>query len=281
MQHIVAPLLLAATATPCPTGAALEERLAHASRDELAALLRACAAAPQAAELEPAPKTCVVAGVGPGIGEHVARRFAAGGCRVALLARDAAKLSNISASIPGSKAYACDVTEPTVVARTFTAIAADLGDVDALLYNVGGGDFRPYDNLTADDFELDFKTNALGLLLAAQQVGAGMAKRGHGTIGVTGATSSWRSTARTAGFAPGKFASRALAESLARELGPKGVHVWHAVIDGGVSSSTSSPTHMHPADIAETYYNLAIQPRSAWTFELSMYAWADTLWYTI
>ncbi|CAE8734099.1 unnamed protein product, partial [Polarella glacialis] len=234
-----------------------------------------------AAKLEPAPKVCVVAGVGPGIGEHVARRFAAGGCRVALLARDAGKLANISETIPGSKAYSCDVTDSKLVEAVFAAIRADLGEVDALIYNVGGGAFRGYSNITAETLELDFKTNTLGLLLTAQQVGPKMAERGRGVIGVTGATSSWRGLAYTAGFAPGKFASRGLAQSLARDLGPKGVHVFHAVIDGGVSSSTSSNTSMHPEDIAETYYNLALQPRSAWTFELSMFAWADATWYSI
>lgn len=233
------------------------------------------------AVLEPAPKVCVVAGVGPGLGEHAARRFAAGGCRVALLARDAARLANISASILGSRPYSCDVTDSKLVAKTFAAIQADLGDVDALIYNVGGGPFRPFDNITGSELEDGFRGNVLGLLLTAQQVGPEMAKRGHGVIGVTGATSSWRSLPTTAGFAPGKFASRGLAESLARQLGPKGVHVFHAVIDGGISSNRTSKMAMHPADIAEAYYNLALQPRSAWTFELSVFAWADTTWYSI
>jgi NADP-dependent 3-hydroxy acid dehydrogenase YdfG len=234
----------------------------------------------KAANLEPPPKVCVVAGVGPGIGEHVARRFAEGGCRVAMLARDAAKLANVSNTIPGSKAYACDVTDSKTVAATFSAIHQDLGDVDALIYNVGSGRFKGYDEITAETLELNFKENALGLLLTSQQVGPSMAARGHGVIGITGATSSWRGLSYTAGFAPGNFAARALAESLARDLGPKGVHVFHAVIDGGVSSSPSNMS-MHPEDIAETYYNLALQPRSAWTFELSMFAWADTKWYSI
>lgn len=232
---------------------------------------------------EPRPSVCVVAGVGPGIGEHVARRFSAGGCRVALLARNATKLANISKHIPGSVAFPCDVTDAKAVASTFASIHASLGAVDALLYNVGGGRFAPFDAITGDDLTLDFQTNALGLLLTSQQVAPGMAARGRGVIGVTGATSAWRSTAHTAGFAPGKFAARALAESLARQLGPKGVHVFHAVIDGGVApySPPSANTSMLPGDIAETYWNLAVQPRSAWTFELSMYAWADPLWYTI
>lgn len=237
-----------------------------------------------AAKLEPAPKVCVVAGVGPGIGESVARRFATGGCHVALLARQAAALAKISETIPGSKAYACDVTDATEVAKVFSRIREDLGDVDALIYNVGGGQFLGYENITASTLETDFKTNALGLLLTAQQVGPRMAAMGHGVIGVTGATSSWRGLSYTAGFAPGKFAERGLAESLARDLGPKGVHVFHAVIDGPVSTNhpnTSDNKSLRPEDVAETYYNLALQPRSAWTFEVSMFAWADLTWVSI
>ena len=225
----------------------------------------------------------MVAGVGPGIGEHLARRFAAGGCRVALLARNATKLINISKSIPGSLPLACDVTDEKAVATTFAHINATLGAVDALLYNVGGGPFTSYDDVSAADLTLDFESNALGLLLTTQQVGAKMGERGKGVIGITGATSSWRSTVHTAGFAPGKFASRGLAESIARQLGPQGVHVFYAVIEGGVApySPRGANTSMLPEDIAETYWNVAVQPRSAWTFELSMHAWADTEWYTI
>jgi len=233
--------------------------------------------------LEPAPKVCVVAGVGPGIGEKVAQRFARGGCHIALLARSRDKLVNISKGIPNSRPYACDVTDGAQVKRVFAAIGADLGDVDALIYNVGGGFFQPYDNITADTLDVDFKTNALGLLLTAQEVGPRMAERGRGVIGVTGATSSWRGLAYTAGFAPGKFASRGLAQSLAHDLSPKGVHVFYAVIDGGVApkSDPTRNTTMQPEDIAETYYFLARQPRSAWTFEVNMYAWADPSWISI
>jgi len=244
---------------------------------------------PGGAKLEPVPQVCVVAGVGPGIGEHVARRFAAAGCKVALLARDKDRLANISQTIPQSRAYPCDVIDSEQVKATFAAIHAEIGQVDALIYNVGGGSFHTYDNVSAEVLSMDFKTNALGLLLTAQQVGSGMVARGHGVIGITGATSSWRGLPQTAGFAPGKFASRGLAQSLARDLGPKGVHVFHVVVDGGVHSPQDSTAHpqmppemwMHPEDIAETYYNLAVQPRSAWTFELSLYAWADHTWYSI
>eukprot|EP00419_Tripos_fusus_P028408 CAMPEP_0172723684 /NCGR_PEP_ID=MMETSP1074-20121228/84228_1 /TAXON_ID=2916 /ORGANISM="Ceratium fusus, Strain PA161109" /LENGTH=301 /DNA_ID=CAMNT_0013549971 /DNA_START=63 /DNA_END=965 /DNA_ORIENTATION=+ len=241
---------------------------------------------PGEAKLEPVPQVCVVAGVGPGIGEHVARRFAVAGCKVALLARDKDRLANISQTIPRSRAYPCDVTDPEQVKATFSAIHAEIGAVDALIYNVGGGTWRSYDDVSGEALEMDFKTNALGLLLTAQQVGGGMAGRGHGVIGITGATSSWRGLPQTAGFAPRKFASRGLAQSLARDLGPKGVHVFHVVVDGGVHSPQDSTVHpqappdmwMHPEDIAETYYNLAVQPRSAWTFELSLFAWADHTW---
>jgi len=247
------------------------------------------ATTPDGAKLEPVPQVCVVAGVGPGIGEHVARRFSAAGCKVALLARHADRLANISQTIPRSKPYPCDVTDAAQVKATFAAIHAEMGDVDALIYNVGGGSWHTYENVSAEALTMDFKTNALGLLLTTQEVGAGMVGRGHGVIGVTGATSSWRGLPQTAGFAPGKFASRGLAQSLARDLGPKGVHVFHVVVDGGVHSPQDSTVQprappemwMHPEDIAETYYNLAVQPRSAWTFELSLFAWADHTWYSI
>lgn len=236
-----------------------------------------------AVTLEPTPKVCVVAGVGPGIGEKAAQRFARGGFHVALLARSRDKLVNISRGIPNSKPYVCDVTDSAQVKRVFAAIATDLGDVDVLIYNVGGGSFQPYDKITANTLDADFKTNALGLLLTAQEVGPRMAERGRGVIGITGATSSWRGLSYTAGFAPGKFASRGLAQSLAHDLSPKGVHVFYAVIDGGVApeSDSTKNTTMQPEDIAETYYFLARQPRSAWTFEVNMYAWADPSWISI
>lgn len=235
---------------------------------------------------EPAPKVCAVLGVGPGIGEHVARTFAAeASCRVALIARTVEKVANMSQTIPGSKGYACDALNASQVKDTFAAIRRDLGEVDALIYNIGLGSMGvPYDAVDPERLMLNMQGGALGLLLAAQEVAPGMAKRGHGAIGVTGATGSWRGKAKTAAFAPGKFASRALAQSLARELGPQGVHVFHVVVDG-IVLMTPDERQKHPEipeehwmlaeDIAETYYNLAVQPRSAWSFETSLAAWGD------
>uniref|UniRef100_A0A7S0FIN6 Uncharacterized protein n=1 Tax=Pyrodinium bahamense TaxID=73915 RepID=A0A7S0FIN6_9DINO len=235
----------------------------------------------QVRKSEPPPGVCVVVGVGPGIGEHVARRFAAGGCRVALLARTAEKVARIAKAIPRAKAYACDATDASQVASTFAAIRSDLGAVDALIYNVGGGAFVSFENLTLATLDTNLKSGAMGFFLTAREVSPGMVARGHGAIGVTGATSAWRGLSSTAGFAPGKFASRALAQSLARDLGPRGVHVFHVVVDGAVNMTDGQSKHsslpdnywMQPEDIAETYYELAIQPRSAWTFELSVTAW--------
>jgi NAD(P)-dependent dehydrogenase (short-subunit alcohol dehydrogenase family) len=224
---------------------------------------------------------CVVAGVGEkGIGEHVAKRFASEGYAIAMLARRKENLDALEKEIAGSKGYVCDVSIPDQVHSTVQAITADMGPIDVLIVNTSGGAFKPFDETTQDDFDLSMRTGPSALFAFAKAVTPGMIERGHGVIGVTGATASWRGMPSTSAKAAGNFAMRALAQSLARDMAPKGIHVFHVIIDGIVDQPRThawmpnkpDEEFMKPADIAETYWQLAKQPRSCWGFEMNLMA---------
>jgi len=168
---------------------------------------------------------CAVVGVGPGNGAAFARRFAAEGYKVALLARSTEFSSELAKTLPGSKAYACDVNDAESVERAFAALTRELGEVEVLVYNAGSGVWGNIEDISAADFEACWRTNALGALLAVKQVVPAMKRAGRGNIVFTGATASRRGVARTAAFAPAKAAQKSLAESAARYLWPQGIHV--------------------------------------------------------
>jgi len=220
----------------------------------------------------------VVAGVGPGNGEALARRFAADGYRVALLARSTDFTEKVAAELEGAKAFSCDVTDPDSVSAAFDSIRESLGEVEVLLYNAGSGVFGSIEELEAERFEGAWKVNTLGLVHCAKQVIDPMKERGRGSIVVTGATASLRGGARFAAFAQAKAAQRSLAQSMARHLGPAGIHVAIAIVDGVVDlprtreSMKDAPDEkfLKPAHIAESVHFLAHQERSAWTFELDL-----------
>ncbi|MBX3155642.1 MAG: SDR family NAD(P)-dependent oxidoreductase [Deltaproteobacteria bacterium] len=219
---------------------------------------------------------CVVVGVGPGIGAAYARRFARDGYAVALLARSAETSAGLVAELPGARGYACDVGDAAAVASAFDAIRADLGAPSVVLYNAGSGTFGTFDDVTADDVENALRINALGLFHVAKQVVPAMKQAGAGAIIITGATASRRGVARTIAFAPGKAAQRSLAESLARTLGPSGIHVALIVIDGVVDLPRTraympgkpDTFFVAPDDVAANAAWLVAQPRSAWSFEI-------------
>ena len=223
-------------------------------------------------------KVAVIVGVGPGNGAAFARRFAAEGYAVALLARDEARLVEFEKEIAGSKAYACDVTEPAEIKAVFAAITADLGPVNVLVYNAGAGSWSTPDETTAEDMERSWRINALGCLLAAQEVAPAMREAGAGAIVVIGATASKRGGVRTTAFASAKAAQLSLAQSMAKHWGPAGIHAAYLVIDGVIDlprtrdAMPDAPDSffLKPADIAETVYTIAHQPKSAWTFELDI-----------
>ncbi len=218
----------------------------------------------------------VVAGVGPGNGAALARRFAAGGFAVAMLARGRDTLDALEREIEGSRAYACDVGSAQAVTATFAAIRAEMGEVRALLYNAGSGVFAAVESITPEQFEAAWRVNAYGALLCSQEVIPAMKAAGSGAIVFTGATASRRGGPSSAAFAPAKAAQRSLAESMARSLWPAGIHVALIVVDGIVDlprTRKAMPDRpasffIQPAAVAETAFQLAHQDRSAWSFEV-------------
>jgi NADP-dependent 3-hydroxy acid dehydrogenase YdfG len=169
--------------------------------------------------------------------------------------------------IPNAKGFACDVTKPEDIAQTVSAIEKEMGPIDCFIYNAGNGVWKTWDKIPIADFEMGFQTNVSGLLAATQKIAPQMIERGHGSILVTGATASLRGKPVTAGFAPHKGAQRLLAQSLARDLGPKGVHVGYFIIDGMIGKDDSDPSKLDPNAIADTYWHVAAQPKNCWSFE--------------
>jgi len=221
-------------------------------------------------------KVCAVVGVGPGNGAAIARRFAKGGFAVALLARSTDYGEQVAAGLRNARAYACDASDPAAVERTFERIATDLGDVDVLVYNAGSGSWGSVEEIDATAFEQSWRVNALGALVASRQVIPAMKRQGSGTIVFIGATASRRGMAKTAAFAPAKAAQRSLAESMARHLGPSGIHVAVVIIDGVVDlprTRKGMPDRpdaffVKPDAVADTVWQLSTQDRSAWSFEV-------------
>lgn len=229
-------------------------------------------------------KVCVVVGVGPGNGAALARRFAADGYTVALLARSSSFSSKLAGELPDARAYVCDVGDADSVARAFASIREEIGEVDVVAYNAGSGLFGTLDDVTAADFEASWRVNALGLFLVTKEVVPGMKARSEGTIVVIGATASRRGTPRSTAFAPAKAAQRSLCESLARQLWPHGIHVALIVIDGIVDlprtrermKDKPDEFFVQPAGVADLASFLVHQERSAWTFEAEARPFGET-----
>ena len=219
---------------------------------------------------------CAVVGIGPGNGAALARRFAAEGYAVALLARSVALSATLAAELVDSRAYACDVADAASVKTVFASIRSELGDVDVLVFNAGGGTWGSVEEITPEAFEASWRVNALGALLVSQEVIPAMKRAGAGAIIFIGATASLRGMPMTAAFAPAKAAQRILAESMARSLGPSGVHVAVIVLDGVVDIPRTRERmpdkpddfFITPADVAESAFWLSRQPRSAWSFSI-------------
>ena len=220
-------------------------------------------------------KVAVVAGVGPGNGAAIARRFAAAGYKVAMLARGRDAVDALATEI-GARAFVCDVTSAESVAAAFAAIRAELGEVEVLVYNAGGGVFADVEHITPAEFEASWRVNAYGALLCSQAVIPAMKAAGRGAIVFIGATASRRGGPRSAAFAPAKSAQRALAESMARSLWPAGIHVALIVVDGVVDLARTRARlpdkpdsfFIKPVGVAETVYQLSQQDPSAWSFEV-------------
>jgi NADP-dependent 3-hydroxy acid dehydrogenase YdfG len=212
-------------------------------------------------------KVCAIFGYGPGLSAALARKWSNEGFSVALMSRTLEKVQAAEASIPNSKGYACDVTNPDDITSTVASIEKEIGPIDCLIYNAGSGLFTSWDKIPIPVFEQGFQTNVSGLLKASQEIVPKMIERGHGNVLITGATASLRGKPITAGFAPHKGAQRLLAQSLARDLGPKGIHVGYFIIDGVVGADDSNPAKLDPNAVADTYWHVATQPKTCWSFE--------------
>lgn len=220
-------------------------------------------------------KVAAVFGVGPGLGAAVARRFALEGYAVGLFARGEASLRQVRRELEsvGGRAgsYVADGTQEGSVREAFARLREELGPPEVLVYNAGAFTVGGVLELEPTAFEAAWRVNCLGGFLCAREVVPAMLERGRGTLLFTGATASLRGSARFAGLAVGKFGLRALAQSLARELGPRGIHVAHVVVDGRIGSGgRSEPGQLSPEALAETYWQLHRQEASAWTQELDV-----------
>ena len=221
---------------------------------------------------------CAIVGVGPGNGAAFAKRFSEAGYRIALIARSTETTQQLARTLPDSRAYACDITSQSDVETTFQAICSEMGEINTLIYNAGAGIWRNVEEITAEDFEQSWRVNALGSFLAARQVIPAMKRNGCGNMIFVGATASRRGNVLTAAFAPAKAAQKSLVESMARHLGPSGIHVSLLILDGVVDTPATRQMFpdkpdtffMQPEDIADVAYDTATQKRSAWSSEVEI-----------
>lgn len=221
---------------------------------------------------------CVIIGVGPGNGAAFATRFAKEGYHLALLARSGKFINALADQLGNASPYECDVTSSDSIQTVFTQIQNDLGEIDLVIYNAGSGAWGNIEEMKPEDFESSWRVNALGLMLVSQQVIPAMKQKGQGNIIVIGATASKRGAIKTAAFAPAKAAQRSLSESMAKYLGPYGIHVALIIIDG-VVDLPNTREHMpdkpdnffiKPRDIADTAFWITQQASSSWSFEIEV-----------
>jgi NAD(P)-dependent dehydrogenase (short-subunit alcohol dehydrogenase family) len=230
------------------------------------------------------PAVAVVVGAGPGLGSALARRFARAGMAVAVVRRDRAGLTQVAQKLgPAARPYACDAANEAAVAELFGTIARELGTPRLVVHNAGGFVRKPLLETSAAEFEQGWRSACLGGFLVGREavrlmLAGGGSERHRGTIVFTGATAALRGGANFQNMAVAKFGLRALAQSMAREFQPRGIHVAHVVIDGQIESDRPGRTVaergidavLSPDAIAESYYQLHLQPPSAWTQELDL-----------
>ena len=223
----------------------------------------------------------LIVGAGSGLSASLARLFHKEGMAVALAARDADKLGGLAAEI-GGRAHSCDASDPAAVAALFEAVTADIGAPDVVVFNPSYRARGPVVDLDPEQVRKVIEISCFGGFLVAQQAARQMTARGSGTILLTGASASVKGYANSSSFAMGKFGLRGLAQSLARELQPKNIHVAHFVIDGGIARAGDARVTERGADgtldpdaIAETYLNIHRQHRSAWTWEIEVRPWVE------
>jgi NAD(P)-dependent dehydrogenase (short-subunit alcohol dehydrogenase family) len=226
-------------------------------------------------------RTALIVGAGPGISASVARGLASAGLEVGLAARNVEKLAPLATEIR-AQTFAVDASDPVAVARLFDEADTRLGEPDAVVYNAATAPAHgPMAELGAEAVRRAIEISAYGGFLVAQQAARRMIPHGRGAILLTGASASVKGYALSAAFAMGKFALRGLAQSAARELGPKGIHIAHFVIDGGVRNAQRPDpadrpdSTLDPDGIAHTYLEVLRQPRSAWSLEVELRPWVE------
>ena len=224
---------------------------------------------------------CLVTGVGPerGTGAEIARRFAAGGYSVAMLARDARRLADLESKYDGARAFPCDVGNLEALVETVARVRGELGDPAVVVHNAPRSVRGSILELDPDDLERNFRVNTTALLYLARETIPAMLRAGAGAIMVTGNPSATRGKAHWGFFASTKAAQRILAESIAREFGPKGIHVAYFIIDAMIDTPRTRPVlapdkpddfFAKPSAIAEEIFRVAHQDRSAWSFTVEL-----------
>ena len=228
----------------------------------------------------PKYKTALIVGAGEGLSASLTRIFAREKINVALAARKIEKLGALCRET-GARAYACDAADADQVERLFGLVEREIGAPDLVVYNAGARARGAFVDLVPAEVEQALLISAFGGFLVAQQAARRMLPNKHGAILFTGASASVKGYAQSSPFAMGKFALRGLAQSLARELSPQGIHVGHFVIDGGIRSAARQDppdrpdSWLDPDAIALSYWNVLQQPRSAWTWEIELRPWVE------
>jgi NAD(P)-dependent dehydrogenase (short-subunit alcohol dehydrogenase family) len=225
-------------------------------------------------------RTTLIVGAGSGLSASVARVFAKAGMSVVLAARTIEDLAPIAAET-GAKLFACDAADRNQVMKLFVDVSGSLGAPDAVVYNAGYRVRGPFTDLDPAEVEKSLAVSAFGGFLVAQEAARRMLSEGRGAILFTGASASIKGYAQSAPLAMGKFALRGLAQSMARELAPRGIHVAHFIIDGGIRSArrtepaNAADSLLDPDAIAASYLHVLQQPRSAWTWEMELRPWVE------
>jgi len=228
----------------------------------------------------PTYNSALIVGAGQGLSASLTRLLRNEGLAVAIAARDPAKLAPLCTET-GARSFQCDAQDEAQVQRLFLDIEREHGAPDVVIYNASARTRGPFVQLVPAEVQRALQVTAFGAFLVAQQAAARMLPKGHGAILFTGASASVKGYAQSAPFAMGKFALRGLAQSLARELSPQGIHVANVVIDGGIRGAGRSDDPgkpdalLDPDAIALTYLNILRQPRSAWTSEIELRPWVE------
>lgn len=226
----------------------------------------------------------LITGVGPGTGAAVVRRFAADGYQVAMLARNAERLAALEAEISQAHAFPVDVTDPAALDAAVSLVESRLGAPKVVVHNAVGGAFGSFQDIDPEILARNFDVNVMAFLRLARRVAPAMVAAGEGAIIASGNTSALRGRANFAGFAPTKAAQRILAEAIARDLGPKGVHVAYVVIDAVIDlewtrkrfADAPDSFFIRPDDIAAEIFHVAHQPKSAWSFNVEVRPFGET-----